>query len=43
MGIAQEAFGWSAEQFWQATPHEFWSMIEARERAIEAQRKAMEK
>ena len=30
MGIALDAFGWSADQFWWATPHEFWSMIDAR-------------
>jgi hypothetical protein len=29
-GIAQDSFGWSADQFWAATPHEFWSMIDAR-------------
>lgn len=30
MGLALENFGWSADQFWSATPHEFWSMIDAR-------------
>jgi hypothetical protein len=29
-GIAMDAFGWSAEQFWRATPHEWWAVIEAR-------------
>lgn len=33
MGVALDAFGWSAEQFWQATPHEFWAMIDARQEA----------
>jgi hypothetical protein len=33
MGIALDAFGWSADAFWAATPHEWWSMIEARETA----------
>ena len=33
MGIAQDAFGWSADQFWNATPHEFWSLVEARRRS----------
>lgn len=33
MGIMMEAFGWSADQFWAATPHEMWAVIEARERA----------
>lgn len=33
MGIALDTFGWSADQFWCATPHEFWSMVEARQRA----------
>lgn len=30
MGLALDTFGWSAGQFWRATPHEFWSMIDAR-------------
>ncbi|MBD8641138.1 phage tail assembly chaperone [Sphingomonas aerolata] len=30
MGFALDAFGWSADQFWSATPHELWSMIDAR-------------
>jgi hypothetical protein len=33
MGIAQDAFGWTAAQYWNATPHEFWSMVEARREA----------
>lgn len=33
MGVALDSFGWSADQFWRATPHIFWSMVEARERA----------
>jgi hypothetical protein len=28
-----DAFGWSADQFWDATPHEVWACIEAREEA----------
>lgn len=40
MGVAMDAFGWSADQFWASTPHEFWAMVEARERANEAIRKA---
>jgi hypothetical protein len=27
------AFGWSADQYWEATPHEVWACIEAREEA----------
>ena len=30
MGLALDAFGWSADQFWLATPHEFWAMVDAR-------------
>jgi len=30
MGFAGDAFAWSADQFWSATPHEFWSMVDAR-------------
>ena len=30
MGFALDALGWSADQFWLATPHEFWSLIDAR-------------
>jgi len=30
MGFAEDTFGWSAEQFWSATSHEFWSMVDAR-------------
>jgi hypothetical protein len=33
MGAALSAFGWSAAQFWQATPHELWAMVEARQEA----------
>ncbi|HWU03173.1 MAG TPA: phage tail assembly chaperone [Novosphingobium sp.] len=33
MGVMMDAFGWSADQFWKATPHEIWAMIEARQRA----------
>lgn len=25
-----DSFGWSAEQYWQATPHEAWTCIDAR-------------
>ncbi|ARS29083.1 phage tail assembly chaperone [Sphingomonas sp. KC8] len=30
MGLAQAAFGWSAAQFWAATPHELYAMLEMR-------------
>ena len=30
MGVAMDAFGWSANQFWHATPHEYWAMVDAR-------------
>lgn len=30
MGLALDSFGWSADQFWRATPHEIWAMIDAR-------------
>lgn len=30
MGLALDAFGWSADGFWSSTPHEFWAMIDAR-------------
>jgi hypothetical protein len=30
MGLALDTFGWSADQFWDATPHEFWAMVDAR-------------
>ncbi len=33
MGVAMDAFGWSAEQFLHATPSEFFAMIEARRAA----------
>lgn len=33
MGTLQDAFGWSADRFWSATPVEVWSMIEARQQA----------
>jgi hypothetical protein len=35
MGVACDAFGWSPEQFWKSTPHEFWAMVEARRKATE--------
>lgn len=28
-----DAFGWSADQFWSATPHELWACVEARQAA----------
>lgn len=37
MGIMMDAFGWSAEQFWNATPHEAWALIEARQAANKRQ------
>lgn len=30
MGAALAHFGWSADQFWNATPHEFWAMVDVR-------------
>ncbi|MBN3556888.1 phage tail assembly chaperone [Sphingomonas yabuuchiae] len=30
MGLALDAFGWSPDQFWSATPHEFWAVVDAR-------------
>lgn len=32
MGMAAAGLGWSADQFWAATPHEFWAAIEGWER-----------
>jgi len=37
MGLACDSFGWSAEQFWRATSHEWWALIEARQEAVKAQ------
>ncbi|OHT19905.1 phage tail assembly chaperone [Edaphosphingomonas haloaromaticamans] len=31
MGLALAAFGWSADQFWRSTHHEFVAMCEARQ------------
>lgn len=28
MGLACAALGWTGEQFWSATPHEYWAWIE---------------
>jgi hypothetical protein len=28
-----QAFGWAADQFWDATPHEIWACIESRQEA----------
>ena len=36
MGLAMDAFGWSADQFWAATAHELWAMIDARVAANKA-------
>lgn len=33
MGIMMDSFGWSADQYWAATPHEVWAVIEARQEA----------
>jgi hypothetical protein len=33
MGIMMDAFGWTADQYWAATSHEIWAVIEAREDA----------
>ena len=30
MGVAMDAFGWTADQYWSATPHEYWAMVDAR-------------
>jgi len=30
MGVTLNAFGWRAEEFWRATPHELYSLFEAR-------------
>jgi hypothetical protein len=35
MGLMMDAFGWTAEQYWNATSVEIWSCIEARQRATE--------
>nr|WP_274611262.1 phage tail assembly chaperone [Sphingomonas sp. JUb134] len=37
MGLAADTFGWSPEQFWRSTPHEWWALIEARQEAVKAQ------
>jgi hypothetical protein len=29
-GAITASFGWTVDQFWTATPHELWAMIEAR-------------
>lgn len=31
-----DAFGWTADQFWDATPHEIWACIGARQDANKA-------
>ncbi|WP_439539671.1 phage tail assembly chaperone [Sphingomonas sp.] len=36
MGVAMDAFHWSPDQFWNATPHELWAMVEARQEAVKA-------
>lgn len=36
MGIALDSFGWSADQFWSATPHELFALVDAR---VEANRR----
>jgi hypothetical protein len=33
MGLMMDAFGWSADEYWHATAHEAWALIEARQRA----------
>jgi hypothetical protein len=35
MGVAITSLHWRAGDFWRATPHEFWSAIEALERAAQ--------
>jgi hypothetical protein len=32
-GVMMSAFGWSPDHFWNATPHETWACIEARQEA----------
>ena len=36
MGLAMAAFGWSADTFWRATPHEFHACVEAKKEINEA-------
>ncbi|WP_407696527.1 phage tail assembly chaperone [Sphingomonas abietis] len=31
-----DAFGWLPDQFWNATPHDFWAMVDARREANKA-------
>jgi hypothetical protein len=31
--MMQDAFGWTADQFWQATPHDAWACVDERIRA----------
>ncbi|MBB4152901.1 hypothetical protein GGQ80_000789 [Sphingomonas jinjuensis] len=38
MGVMMDAFGWTAEQYWTATSHEIWALVEAREAANKRQR-----
>ena len=33
MGLMMDAFAWTADQFWGATSHEVWAVIEARQKA----------
>jgi hypothetical protein len=33
MGVAMDAFGWSADEFWTSTSHELFAMVEARRAA----------
>jgi hypothetical protein len=35
-GVMMDAFGWTAQQFWDATAHEAWACIESREEATKA-------
>jgi hypothetical protein len=36
MGVMMNGFGWTADQFWAATSHEAWALIEARQEANRA-------
>jgi hypothetical protein len=33
MGVMMDGFSWTADQFWSATPHETWALIDARQEA----------
>jgi hypothetical protein len=37
--MMMDAFGWTPEQFWEATPHEVWACIDAREETTKTLRR----